>query len=405
MPKKWFKIALLNLFIAMCLGLLMRYAFVNEVGWMKFMNILHAHSHVAMLGWAYLAIYAILIKSFLPEAKQKKPFYNRLFWATQISVIGMLATFPVQGYAAGSIAFSSLHGICSYLFVWQFIKDIKGQNSISAKLVRLSLFFMVLSTLALWAIPPIILNGMQGKAIYYAAVQFYLHFQFNGWFIFSVLGIFFKYLEDNKINYPKKTANIFILLLTISCLLTYVLAVTWSTPIPILFWINSLGVTIQLAALVFFLKTITPLRHEIKPLFSKKVFILMEVAFFAFAFKISMQTIVAVPYLATVAYTIRNFVIGFIHLILLGVITHFLLGFGVIKEFMFLRKKYVQIGVPIFMVGFVLSEAVLFLQGAMFWGTMGFIPDYYELLFLVSALMPIGMLTVVWGLIKEKNTI
>ena len=44
-----------------------------------------------------------------------------------------------------------------------------------------------------------------------------------------------------------------------------------------------------------------------------------------------------------------------------------------------------------FIVGFILSEVVLFLQGTMFWGAMGFMPYYYELLFGVSALLPIGL--------------
>ena len=50
---------------------------------------------------------------------------------------------------------------------------------------------MLLSTLAIWSIPPIMIKMGAGSPIYQAAVQFYLHFQFNGWFIFAVLGLFF----------------------------------------------------------------------------------------------------------------------------------------------------------------------------------------------------------------------
>ena len=120
MIKNWFSIALINFFVAACLGALMRFAFVEEVPWMKFQNVLHAHSHVAMLGWVYLGLYALIVKTFLPDEKQKAPFYSWLFWLTQGAVIGMLVTFPRQGYAFGSILFSSLHVIFSYLFFFRF---------------------------------------------------------------------------------------------------------------------------------------------------------------------------------------------------------------------------------------------------------------------------------------------
>ena len=402
MQKKWLRVAIFDLFIAAILGVLMRYAFVEELRWMTFGNVMHAHSHIAMLGWIYLGLYIFLTHLFLPKEKSQLPFYRNLFWLTQLSVVGMLIAFPIQGYAGWSIAFSALHILLSYVFIFRFLMDLGRQSEkvIYSRLFAITaLFFMVLSTLAIWAMIPIMLLDMRGSALYYAAVQFYLHFQFNGWFIFALLALFFRILEDGRIVLPRRTTT-FYLFLSISCLLTYVLAVTWSKPLPILFYINSFGVLLQLAALIFFLLIIKKLWQPIKALSSRRVNFLFGVAFISFIIKIIIQTAVVIPYIATIAYTIRNFVIGFLHLLLLGLVTAFLLGLGTKFRFISEKSKLVQIGVVTFLSGLVLTEFILFLQGMLFWGAMGFLPYYYELLFYCSLLLPAGVLLL---LLSERS--
>ena len=60
----------------------------------------------------------------------------------------------------------------------------------------------------------------------------------------------------------------------------------------------------------------------------------------------------------------------------------------------------VLIPVLVLLAGFLGSELLLFLQGAMFWGAMGFLPFYYEALFGVSTLMPVGV-----GVLVVRNRI
>jgi len=57
-------------------------------------------------------------------------------------------------------------------------------------------------------------------------------------------------------------------------------------------------------------------------------------------------------------------------------------------------------GLSIFLAGFVLSEALLFLQGMFFWMSWGMLPAYFELLFGVSVLFPVGLMLVLFG---QKN--
>ena len=331
MKKVWVRTALLFFFIAACIGALLRWAFVAELEWMEFRYFLHAHSHLAMLGWVFLMLYTFLIHSFLDKNQQDKKIYKILFRLFFVSCVGMLIAFPIQGYGFWSISFSTLHIILSYIFIWFFWRDLKTkQNSGSTAVwfIKSSLVFLIISTLALWAMAPMMASDLRGSALYYATVQFYLHFQFNGWFLFAVLGLFFKILEQHEIELPKKTLNTFYYFLVISCFLTFALAVAWSNPLPVIFWINSTGVAFQLFALLWFLIFIKKVHARIKPIFIKQVRLLIGIAFACFILKILMQSAVIIPSMATVSYTIRNFVIGFIHLILLGVISHFIFGYA-----------------------------------------------------------------------------
>ena len=423
MPKVWIKVALLNMLIAVSIGALLRFAYVEEISWLAFKNFLHAHSHVAMLGWVYLALYSFLVHSFLPKDFDLKK-YNILFWFTQVSVMGMLITFPIMGYASWSIGFSVMHTLLSYVFIVFFLRDLSKTKTpdnlpnglkkisppISVWLVKSGLFFMAFSTLGLWGMGPIMATGMQGEAVYYMTIQFYLHFQFNGWFIFTILALLFKFMEENGITISTKDSKRFFYLLSISCYLTYALAVTWANPIPLLFYINSSGVAIQLFALYFFLKIMKETWTQLKTKIQFSSLLLFQLSFFSFVFKILIQSAVIIPAIAVVGYTIRNYAMGFLHLMLIGMVTLFLFGFSGQIKLIRLDTVFAKIGIRVFIVGFVLSEAVLFLQGTMFWGAMGFMPFYYELLFGVSALLPIGLFLIITGQLQgvlknEKSTL
>ncbi len=401
--KGWFRIALLNLVLATLLGALLRYAFVEEVAWVKFRNVLHGHSHTAMLGWVYMALYALFAAYFLDNRANYK-FYHGLFWVTQVSVLGMWISFPLQGYGPASIVFSTLHILLSYVWAWRFWADTRHQPARwSLRFARASIVFMVLSTLAIWSIGPILMGGLRSSTFFHLAVQFFLHFQFNGWFIFGALALALRFVEQNGIVLPAKRLRLFFWLLVISCLLTYALAVAWSNPLPIVFAVNGTGVTIQLAALVAYLILIWPLRKDILALFSgwDKTFVV--IAFLSFVGKILIQAVVVVPFIAKAAYTIRNYVIGFIHLILLGALSSLIFSLALHAGILSRHNRVTRIGLGVFVAGLVGSEALLFFQGTLLWGAMGFLPYYYESIFGISTLIPWGAVLVGLGEIQAEG--
>lgn len=402
MSGTWFRVALFNFFIAGLIGLALRWAFVGEIPGFIYRAWQHAHSHVALLGWLYLGIYALFVRVFVEETHRSRPFYVHTFWLTQMAVIGMLVTFPQYGYHPWSIAFTVLHGLLSYAFLFRFWRDSRA-TGFSKTLLKAASAFLLLSTVSLWAFPFVISAGLKGKALYYMAVQFYLHFQFNGWLLFSVLALFYKYLEDRGIDTRNSYSLYFFWLMIVSCVLTYAQAVTWSDPQWWIFMINSVGVTLQVAALIFFFLII---RKNIQILKLEKDFwfrLLAGIGLGLLTLKILIQAAVVFPYMATISYTIRNYVVSFVHLILIGIVSFYLIAEARRQSMISFKLWWSKLGVGLLVAGFFLMELVLAIQGTMFWMAAGFLPRYYEVIFCVSILLPVGVGLVLLGQLPKES--
>jgi hypothetical protein len=402
MPIVWFRVALLNFLVAGLMGVTLRYAFAYEIPWLNFRFWVHAHSHTALLGWLYMGLVVLLVHTFLPPGSLSRPFYRNTLILTQISVIGMMVSFPFQGYGWVAIAFSTVHSLLAYGLCFRFLKDFR-HTGLVALFVRAAFLFMILSTFALWAMPAIIMLGKQGSAIYYMAVQFFLHFQFNGWFIFGALALIFRSVEMQNLAIPNRIVNSFFGLLTLSCLLTYALAVAWSNPSALIFAINGAGVIIQLGALVLFLILYYKMHLSLKGMMKGWSARLMAIGLVCFVLKILMQSVVVIPYVATISYTIRNYVIGFMHLILLGMITTIVLSKAMQFNLINSGSKWLSPGLWLLVVGLIGSELLLFLQGTLLWAAMGFMPYYYEGLLYISALIPLGISLIIFSQIQQDG--
>jgi hypothetical protein len=385
--------AFTSLIVAGFLGVLMRLAFVIELPeWIQYRNLMHTHSHLAMMGWIFGGLYLLIVHLF----DLNRLIYRNLFWLFQVSIIGMLFSFPIQGYGLISIFFTTIHLLLSYVFVYHLFKDLnEPQDNLLAthshKFLKTAALFLVISTLGTWALGVIMNTGLKGSALYYASIQFFLHFQFNGWFVFAILAILGKYVSLNiQISDAKNLKKAYSYLF-LSCLLTYALSLTWSTPESYIFWINSIGVILQAIALYFLIRSFVTIWNKFKHGVNRYISFLLKFAFSGLVLKILIQTAVAIPYLAKISYTIKNFVIGFIHLLMLGTITVFLIAIYEMTSRQLIGKS--KIGLNIFLIGFLLSEGLLFLQGYMLWMEWGFLPYYYQAILIISCLMPIGLLT------------
>src|SRR5690606_14500757 len=95
--RMWFIIAFSLFLAAGIIGLTMRYVFVGRVPLLNYKHLLHAHSHIALMGWAFMLVIGGFIHFFKRELSLGKVIKNTLFFNT-IAVIGMTITFILQGY-------------------------------------------------------------------------------------------------------------------------------------------------------------------------------------------------------------------------------------------------------------------------------------------------------------------
>ena len=94
-------VSLLYFLVAALLGLILRFFVVVELP-ITYKFFVHTHSHIALLGWVYLALTTLLYKLFVQNSNLDKK-YEHVFWFTQFTLIGMLLTFPFKVYALFSI--------------------------------------------------------------------------------------------------------------------------------------------------------------------------------------------------------------------------------------------------------------------------------------------------------------
>jgi hypothetical protein len=388
--RRWFNIALVNFGIAAILGCVLRAIYIWEIPFVRFKPLLNAHSHVAMLGWAFIAMVVFLLQDETEKGPSRKS--NILLAVAQIAVVGMLIGFPVQSYGTFTIAVSVLHMLAGYWLgvqVWKATCTWRANGS--RLLVRMAVVLMYLSTVGTWALGPIISGGGFGTELYYWSIQFYLHFQLNGWFWFGALALWSRWAETHGARHVLDRFTIRLWL--VSVVLTFALAIAWSEHHWTVYAVNSIGVVLQLWAGWRTAKAILKAQKMLQdkaPLWAWRC---VTYSLIGMGLKVLMQAAVAIPQVAIMAFTVRNFVIGFIHLNTLGAISMMLFAMALVRGWFVSTSMTARVGLSLFTAGMLLSEAVLFLQGLLFWVGYGMIPGYYGIILGVSVLIPAGVVT------------
>lgn len=404
MPKSWIETVFINFFVASIMGFLLRLLHITEISFVDFKHMMHAHSHVAMLGWLFLLLYGIILDGLLAREESKKPIYRFLFWAAQVCVVGMMISFPIQGYGPASLIFTTGHLLIAYFVVGKLFFKIRNTNPSTRLFIQTALILMAISTLGVWSLAAVKAAVFGSTAMYYASIQFFLHFQFNGWFTFAALGLVLHQIgQSGKQPSPAHLVRWFYGLLMVSLVLTYALSVAWSNPAEWLFWTNGIGVLIQLMALVLFFRIISLYTDVFSAGADRFTRFLYILAICSFAAKILIQTAVVIPQVAVISYTIRPFVVGFIHLTMLGSISLYLIGYLISNRYLNLDKVYLREGILFIATGFLITEILLFSQGLLLWMKLGFMPVYYELIGIATALIPIGVLLVISSFLKNTK--
>lgn len=382
--QKLIKISLLNLLIVSIFGVLLRYKIAFSFPYFDQKYLLHAHSHFAFSGWVSQTLMVLIISKLIPFLSEKKSSnYYRVILCNLFLAYGMLISFSLQGYGTISILFSTLSIFATYYFAILVWKDLK-QNNIpySIRWFKAALVFNVVSSFGTFYLAYMMINKSIAQDGYLASVYFYLHFQYNGWFLFTCLGLFAdrfgQYLSTSIL---KSTFWLFF----IPCFPLYFLSTLW-LPIPnwiyVLIVISAIIQTVTWFRFVYFIKTRVFKNNFMNSGLGSKM---MVFAATALSIKILLQLGSTIPFLSTLAFGFRPIVIGYLHLILLGVITIFLLGYLLSKEYIQVNKLC-NWSILSFSFAVIFNEMALMVQGVAAFRYI-YIPFINEVLFIIALLL------------------
>lgn len=418
--KLWLKFSLLNLLIVALIGLLMRYKIGFEFPYLDQKHLQHSHSHFAFSGWITHTLMVLMIVFFENRTKkivlrqtqddrgEKKieyrffKKYNSLLTANLICAYGMLVFFIIQGYGLFSIIFSTSSIVVSCVFAYYFVKDLKliSDEVLAKNWFKAALFFNVISSLGTFALAYMMVTKNIHQNEYLASIYYYLHFQYNGWFFFSCMGLLFSFLnlKSSENLFFKKTFWLFFA----SCIPAYFLSTLW-LDLPIwIYLIIVIAAFIQVYTWFRFLIIIVKTKREFLenfPFFLR--YILLFVGF-ALSVKFLLQLGSTIPVLSKLAFGFRPIVIAYLHLVLLAIISLFLL-FYIYANHLIQFNNQIKRGVIIFSIGVLLNEIILAIQGiASFSYTP--IPFVNELLLGAAIVLVLGIgITAFYSIKKVKN--
>ena len=381
------RFAFFNLLLVSLIGLLLRsLPFISSFQ-LEYKNMLHGHSHFAFGGWIMPMLLALFLRSF-PEIAERVNYrhWRNIAGLILASAYGMLISFPVQGYKAVSIFFSTCSIAAGYymaLIMWKAMR--KMELKTAHLFIKWGLVYFAISAVGPFATGPLIVMGKQGTPLYFDAIYFYLHFQYNGFFTFFVLAFLYRAIDQNR---ELRHGTTVFALFNLACIPTYLLSVLWHQPSALFNIVGGIGSLLQAVGLVYLIKDLKLVQWD-----KNWTNCLLRMSFAAFVLKVVLQVFSALPFVASLAYQHRNFVIAYLHLVLLGFISVFFFAW----VFASLRDtKTVKHGLAFFLFSFFTTELLLVANALSF-----SVPYRAQLLLLFTLFFPLGIVWMNAGL-KSK---
>lgn len=361
MKTKYSKISLLFLLIIAIIGTLLRGQMFKSIP-VKYTNFLHAHSHVAFQGWLYTILFLLVTSTYLKESQIIKGRYDLQFKLSVATVISILITFAYQGYGVFSIVCSTLFQILNYWFVRRFLRDTKNQKrkglTDSIRFVRTGLKFGILSTLIPLVIGIISAQGLIGSELYRTFVYIFLHLQYNGWFLFLVLGLFFNNLEKNNIAISPKFVGYFYWISTLNVIPSISLSLVGMSYYPNIKLIGYFSSSLLIMSIVHFTRSFSIrslLKQGCKSSWSK-TFLLVFIA--SFILKSILQSISISNSLLDLSFHNRWIIIAYLHLTMIGTFSFFLI-YSMLERSLIKLILLSKIGLTMLLIGFISSECLM----------------------------------------------
>lgn len=404
MPRTFIHFTFLLFIITALSGLWMRATPFLPPQSMPYSNILHGHSHLAILGWAFLGVFIILLSLLWPAITNKQHAVILTATIFIVSII-MFIAFLMQGYGLFSIIMSTVHIFVEYwaiLFIYKQLKTANGFPRIGSLFIKGALITLFISSIGPFTLAYVAANKLQDTALFDMAIYFYLHFQYNGWLFLCLVGTFLCILHHKGIKIHHPFIKISYWLYFISLFPWYFSSILWADLGVYSNVLAVIGNVSQWGAVLLLLLGIKSIWLSIRKETSKFIAICLIIIFILLLLKSTMELGLIIPSLGELVYKTRSIIIGYLHFTLLGLISGFILTQYLMIHMIDSAKKSVQIGFTIFFTGFLLNEALLFLTGLLSWLNIPALPFYIEGLVGVSGLLLLGI-SILWGSLLKKQ--
>jgi len=380
---------MINLCVVAMLGTLMRYKIGFAFPHFEQKYLQEAHSHFAFAGWITQSIYLLILRLFrnnLPSINER--IYHWLQMANLVTAYGMLISFTIQGYGPVSIAFATASIVVGYIFSYiAFLDATRLEQSHPAKnWIKAAILFGILSTAGTIVLSRMMITREFDQATYLGSIYFFLHFQYNGWFMMACFAIWLDSIKTAllKTDHTRFAFWAFFL----SGIPAYFLSTLWAHIPGWLYVFVVLSAVFQVIAWWYFVRTMNANKTFISALYPKLVSWLLILVSLSLTLKLFLQLASTIPYVSKLAFSFRPIVIAYLHLVLLLIISVFLLSFlygtGLLKQ-----TRATRVALIVFVTGVILNEVVLATQGiAAFSYTI--IPGVNQVLFGIALILLSG---------------
>lgn len=348
-------LSLINFLVAASLGMLLRLHPVAQIEGFIPRFVVHAHSHVAFLGWVFLVLIAFIYKYWLPDDRKTARRFLILVVIFQVAVLGMLFTFPFTGYALWSIIFSTIHMVASLYFIYFFETKSGSLMPSAKKFIRSGLYFMAVSSIGPLALGPLAASGHKFDMWYNLSIYFYLHFQYDGWFTMAIFGLVLARLSDFTLNkYANKITRAFYFFV-VGIILTYALS---ALGYQLSLWVNVIGGIGAVFQLWGFYSLIGVLRKAVRSEFNKTLRKILTMVLVILALKLCAQFLSTLPAIVELTYYNRDLLIAYLHWTLLGFVSLFLV-YVIFRELSMWKQRQNYWPAWVFFFAFLVMEILL----------------------------------------------
>lgn len=355
--QKYLRIAGINLLLVAGFGVIVRLKQVLPMPYIVQKNWLTAHHFLAFFGWIGLVLALFLFNILYKESswpvavrRHIRLFIVSSWFLTFLALLTGYSTFTLAGLL-----------VQMALAIWLFKHWMNNRRQVLSKSVKFvmtsALVFNLLSYTGIIVLLFLFLGVPGGIYSKQNAIYCFLHYQYNGYFMFACIAILLHYLDYNHFEGHFKWG---VILYVVSVAVGISLLLLMRNKPIYLLAINGIIALIQLISLVFFWRFFSARSGG---MFNNQGFIfkmLFGLSLVAFAVKTILQSLTAIPKIGYMVYEHRAIAIAYLHLVFLIIVTFFLLAFITRGE---KQNSGSKAGLLIFVIAAVFTEMVLTLQG------------------------------------------